>query len=89
MPDECLSQPGTPIGVGPRLCTRTRIHLLGTWVNKARCVRPSTAYLLAHRQDGAVGVADHRVRYAAHQGPPYTAQASVAHRYQVGAQLFG
>jgi hypothetical protein len=31
--EECLSQPGTPIGVGPRLCGLPRTFLLDTWVN--------------------------------------------------------
>src|SRR3712207_6900544 len=46
--------------------------------------RSSEAALGTHYQDGTVGVADHRIRDAAHQRPPYTTAAPAAHRYQPG-----
>jgi hypothetical protein len=38
--------------------------------------------LLPHNGDRAVGVADHRVRYAAYQSPPYPSAPPAAHNDQ-------
>jgi hypothetical protein len=38
-------------------------------------LKPFAPYLLAHHQDRAVGVADHRIGDAAHQRPPQGPEA--------------
>src|SRR5215212_3013400 len=44
--------------------------------------------LVAHYQDGAVGVANHRVRDAAHKSTSYSAQTPTAHDDQASSHLF-
>ncbi len=43
--------------------------------------------LFAHHQDGAVGMPDHRVGDASHQGLPYPAPPPATHHYQPCTQF--
>src|SRR5215217_7328192 len=64
-------------------------RLQGGVLTSAGCGRiglPQSA-LVAHYQDGAVGVADHGVGDAAHKSTSYSAQAPATHNYQAGSQL--
>ena len=46
------------------------------------------ALVRTHDQDRAVGVADHRIRHAPHQGPSQAAQAAAPHHDQPRTDLF-
>ena len=61
----------------------------GSLLVLGRRIHLRTALLRAHDQDGAVGVANHRVRYAPHERPPYPPPAPAAHDYQSRAYLPG
>jgi len=43
----------------------------------------------ANDEHGAVGVADHRVRDAAHKRPPYTPASPAANHDEAGVEIFG
>jgi hypothetical protein len=46
-------------------------------------------FLLPDNGDRAVGVADHRIRYAAHQSPPYPGLPPAAHKDHLGTYALG
>src|SRR5215217_4224344 len=59
-------------------CIRQKMH-----------IGPATTSSLAHHHDRAAGVADHRMRDAAHQRAPQGPEATAAYHYKARAKLLG
>jgi hypothetical protein len=72
----------TTIGWKSRSSASGLLHVLSVLEYGDRPCRCRVSF--ANYQHGAVGVANHRIRNAAHQGPPYPPAPPATHHYQPG-----